>query len=134
MSSSSLMCFLSAASSRPVQPAITSSLGWNAIAPHQVVDHLVEALPGGFAEVVVADDERGAGVELLVLQVAAGELRADQIPRQLVELHALGGAELRRLPVSLELPAQPVVLHHADVGGHLEDAAAAQLAQRVDDL
>src|SRR5262245_28403981 len=112
ISSSSLMCFLSAASSRPVQPAITSSAGWNVIALQQVVDHLVEPLPGRFAEVVVADDKGGAGVELLVLQVAAGELRADQVPGELVELHAFGGAELRRLPVGLELPPQLRIGHH----------------------
>src|SRR5438128_1594564 len=100
---SSWMCLLSAASSRPVQPAMTSSLIWNAIGTHQVVDHLVEALPGCFAKVVVAHDERGAGVELLVLQVPAGEFRADEVPGELVELHPLDRAHLRRLPVGLEL-------------------------------
>src|SRR6185295_17999182 len=95
ISSSSRMCFFSAASSRPVQPAMTSSVGWNVIRIQQVVDHFVESLPGRFAEIVVADDERGAGVELLVLQVAAGELGADQVPGELVELHALQRAHLR---------------------------------------
>src|SRR3954465_8970326 len=77
ISSSSRMCFLSAPSSRPVQPAITSSLIGAVIGAHQVGDSFVEAVPRRLAEVMVADDERRAGVELLVLQVAAGELRAD---------------------------------------------------------
>src|SRR5260221_823589 len=93
----------------------------------------MEVLPGRLAEAVVAHDERGAGIELLVLQVAAGELGADQVPGQLVELHALERAELRRLPVFLEQSLQVLVVHHRDVGRHLEDAAAEELAQRVDD-
>src|SRR3954469_6555448 len=72
------------------------------VARHHVVDELLEILPRRLAEVVVADDERGAGVELLVLQVPAGELRADQVPCELVELHAVEGRKLRRLPVLLE--------------------------------
>src|SRR5204863_117107 len=81
-------------------------------------------------EAVVAHDERGAGIELLVLQVAAGELGADQVPGELVELHALERAELRRLPVLLEELAQLAVVHHRAVGRHLEHAAADELAQR----
>src|SRR5690349_5145876 len=69
------------------------------VARHQVVDQPMELVPRRFAEAVVAHDERRAGVELLVLQVAAGELRADQVPGQLVELHALERGELRGLPV-----------------------------------
>src|SRR5687768_5094437 len=101
ISSSSLMCFFSAISSRPVQPAITNSVGWNVIRGHEVVDDFVIVRPRSLAEIMVAHDEGRAGVELLVLQVAAGELRADQVPGELVELHALERAQVRGLPVRL---------------------------------
>src|SRR6187397_2691695 len=39
----------------------------DAVAGHELLDDAVEVFPVGLAEAVVADDERSAGVELLVL-------------------------------------------------------------------
>src|SRR5690242_4415677 len=107
------MCLRSAASSRPVQPAMTSCatpgsgssffILRDVVARHQPVDDAVELGPRGLAVGVVADDERRAGIEALVLQVAAGELGADQVPGELEELHALDRARLRRLEEGGEL-------------------------------
>src|ERR1051325_9294626 len=73
------------------------------VARHQAIDDAVILAPRGLAVGVVAHDERGAGVELLVLEVAAGELRADQVPGELEELHPADGATLRGLEVGVEL-------------------------------
>ena len=52
------------------------------VARHQILDQLVELGPVGFAVGMIADDERGAGIELLVLQVPARELRCRPCPRR----------------------------------------------------
>src|SRR5205807_9646493 len=101
----------------------------NVVARHQAVDDAVELLPRRLAVGVVAHDEGRPGVELLVLQVAAGELRSDEIPGELEKLHALHGAALRRLEVRGELARQVLVLDHRDVGRHLEYAPAAQRSE-----
>src|SRR5437764_258610 len=44
----------------------------NIVACHELIDDLVKVRPRRFAEAVVSHDERSAGVELLVLLVAAG--------------------------------------------------------------
>src|ERR1700681_1326788 len=54
-----------------------------ALTSHQIVDDLLYRRPVGLAEVVVAHDERRAGIEFLILLVAAGEFRADHVPGQL---------------------------------------------------
>src|ERR1700694_4851318 len=47
-----------------------------AVTGHQIVDDLLERRPVGLAERVIAHDERRAGIEFLILLVAAGEFRA----------------------------------------------------------
>src|ERR1051326_5741810 len=103
------------------------------VARHQAIDDAVVLAPRSLAVGVVAHDERGAGVELLVLQVAAGELRADEVPGELEELHPVDGAALRSLEVGVELARELLVPGDGDVGGHLEHAAAAELAEPVDE-
>src|SRR5215831_5680275 len=70
-----------------------------AVARHQVINDLVELLPRGLTVGMAAHDERRAGVKLLVLQVPAGEFRADQIPGQFKELHSRHSVSLRGLEV-----------------------------------
>src|SRR5262249_49527353 len=70
----------------------------HAVARHQCIDQRVELVPIRFAIRVVADNERSAGVEFLVLLMTAGELRADHVPGELEQLHASDGVGLRRLP------------------------------------
>ena len=82
---------------------------------------------------MIADDEGGAGVEFFVLQVATGKLATDHVPCQLEQLHARDGVGLRRLPIGRELPGEVGVVHDRDVRRHLEYAAAAELAQFVDE-
>src|SRR5262245_40895119 len=89
----------------------------NIVARHEIVDDAVDFVPRRFAVGVVAHDEGGAGVELLVLGVPAGELGADQVPGELEELHALHRATLRGLEVGVELVSELLVLDDRDVGG-----------------
>src|SRR5581483_3396076 len=103
------------------------------IALHEVVHAAVEARPRRLAEVVRPHGEGGPEVELFVGLVAAGELAADELPGELEELHALERAVLRRVPVGLEFLLQLAILDHRGVRGHLENAAAAELAQVVHD-
>ena len=106
---------------------------WIIVTRHQLVDDRGERRPIGLAVGMIADDERRAGVEFLVLLMAAGEFRADHLPGELEQLHARDRVALRRLPKRLELLGQLGVLHHRNVGRHLEHAAAAQFAQIVDE-
>ena len=99
----------------------------HAIRRHHSVDDPVEFVPVGFAIAVVTDDERRSGVELFVLQVAACELRTDHVPGQLEQLHARDAVGLWRLPERLELLLHLRIVHHRDIGRHLEHAAAAQV-------
>src|SRR5438046_10375898 len=94
----------------------------NTVAGHQFVEYFVELRPRRLTEAVVAHDERGAGVELLVLLMPPGKLRADQVPGELVELHALHRGELRRLPMSFELLPPRRTSHNRDVARLLDDA------------
>src|SRR5262249_8268396 len=104
------------------------------VARHQILDQLVELTPIGFAVRVVPDDEGGAGIEFFVLQVAAGKLATHHVPCQLEQLHARNSVGLRRLPIGRELPGEVGVVHDRDVSRHLEHAAAAELAQLVDEF
>src|SRR5437899_777620 len=88
----------------------------HAISRHQVLDQLVEAAPVRLAVGVVSDDEGCAGVEFLVLQVTAGEFRADHVPGEPEKLHARDRVALRGLPETRELGRQRVVVHHRAVG------------------
>src|SRR3954468_7940731 len=97
----------------------------------QLVHYAVEVLPRRFPVRMVADDERRAGVELFVLHVASGEFGPDELPCELEELHAIEGGALRRLEERGELLREPGVLHHRDVGRHLEHAASAKLPELV---
>ena len=65
-----------------------------------------KALPGRLAVALVAHHQRIAGVEFLVQHVAAGELGADDVPGELVELVAVERLDRRRLPPALEAVAQ----------------------------
>src|ERR1043165_1876181 len=105
----------------------------NIVTGHQPIDDAVILAPRRLAVGMVAHDERGAGVELLVLQVAAGELRADEVPGELEELHPVDGATLRSLEAGVELAREVLVPGDGDVGGHLAHAAAAELAEPVDE-
>src|SRR5476651_1661992 len=67
------------------------------IARHQLVDDAVQLVPIGLAEGVIADDEGGASVYLFILLVTSGELRADEIPGELEQLHAAHRIGLGRL-------------------------------------
>src|SRR5262249_59158219 len=82
---------------------------------------------------MIADDERGAGVELFVLQVPTSELGTDHVPGELEQLHAGYRVGLWCLPVGRELLGKLRVVQDRDVGRHLEHAAAAELAQLVDE-
>src|SRR5262245_29058406 len=59
------------------------------VARHEVVDEAVKVGPRRLAEIVRPQCERRADVEFLVLQMAAGEFRPDQIPGELEQLDAL---------------------------------------------
>ena len=67
-------------------------------------------------------------VEALVLHVAAGEIAAEQIPRQLVELEAVERPLPGHPPQRLEGLPGGVVLHDRDVCRHLQNAATGKLA------
>ena len=83
---------------------------------------------------VAGNQETGAGIELLVLRVTAGELGAQQVPGELEHLHALERALPGHRPVGLEGLPHLRVLHDRDIGGHLERPAAQELAHLVADL
>src|SRR4029079_17942757 len=98
--------------------APTPCSGWNAglLVPrlrrcvHEIVDDLVEAVPRRFAIGLVAHQDRVAGVELLVQLMAAGEFGADQVPGELVELHAFHRRHRGRPPPVLEALLQLGIL------------------------
>src|SRR5262249_32603518 len=98
------------------------------------IDDRMEALPRRLAVALVAHDQRIAGIELLIEHVAAGELRADEIPGELVELVARDRFDRGRAPPAFERSAERRIGHHVDRSRHQERDAAKQRAQHVDDL
>ena len=76
--------------------------GTGAVTLQQFVHVIQHRSPVAFAVVVAAHDVGRPHVEALVLHVAAGEIAAEQVPRELVELEAIERAVARHPPQRLE--------------------------------
>src|SRR5581483_10917375 len=85
---------------------LTSSSGAAAIGRRhggeEPIDDAVKCLPRRFAVALVAHDDRIPGIEFFVQHVSAGELGADQVPDQLIELVARHGGHAGGAPPALE--------------------------------
>src|ERR1051325_7324635 len=93
-------CQYDSPSSAPTKIATPFSL--ISVSLHEIAHDVLVALPRAVDEVVVAHRERRADEELLVGHGAARPLRADQVPGELEELHAVERALLRGRPVPSE--------------------------------
>ena len=62
---------------------------------------------------------------------SSGKLGADNVPRELEQLHAFKRGHMGRLPIDFEFLGHGWILHHGGIGRHLQRAAAAELAQRA---
>src|SRR5215831_20602056 len=94
----------------------------------------MECIPRRLAVALVAHDDRIAGIEALVEHVPPGELRADQVPGQLVKLQPIERWHRWRAKPSFEPIFKFGISEKIDAGGHLQRRGARQSAQRIDDL
>src|SRR5580658_9210798 len=118
---------------RPIGPRLLSARCWRVVAVHQAVDDAVEIGPWRQRVAIVSYDEGCTRIELLVLLLPPSELGANQIPRQLEQLHAIQRRQLRGRKVGFELPAQFGILQDGCVRRHLEHTSATQLSDAIDD-
>src|SRR5712691_11505313 len=77
-----------------------------AIRAHEAFDRGVQVVPWRVDEIVIAHSEGRTDEEFLVGRGAAGVVRADQVPGQLEQLHAIGGGKFAGAPIGLEHVAQ----------------------------
>src|ERR1700694_4265155 len=68
----------------------------------QTIDRCMEAFPRRFSVALVAYYKRVPGIEFLVKHVAPGELRADHVPGEFIELVPLHRLDRRRFPPTLK--------------------------------
>src|SRR5690606_37548486 len=87
--------------------------------------------PSVIVEVV---EERRATVEALILGMAAGEFRAEQIPGHFDELVSIERARAWSRPVLRERFSELRILQERDIGRNLERPRAQQLAHLLRNL
>src|SRR5260370_35593017 len=105
-----------------------------AISAHEILDQAVQLVPRGIDEVVVAYRKCRTDKKFLIRAGAARVVRANEIPSELEQLHAVDRGKLTGGPEGLEQIAQLRILQHVDACRELKLATAHQLAQDIDQL